>query len=123
LENTYTAVLSCTHACCLPCLDEYKDLTRRVGELQRYQILAAHKNARDEIFNSISSAGGMGRESEFGVLHIDFHALHVDEAKTKFDEDVMPVLPVVKTMLLIVGAGSQQRWRRGETQVIDPKSH
>jgi hypothetical protein len=85
--------------------DEYKDLARRVDELQRYQIPAAHKNARDEIFNSINSAGGMGRESESGVLHIDFHALHVDEAKTKFDEDVMPVLPVVKTVLLIVGRG------------------
>jgi Asp-tRNA(Asn)/Glu-tRNA(Gln) amidotransferase A subunit family amidase len=55
--------------------DEYKDIARRVDELQNCQIPAAHKNAQDEIFNLINSAGGMGRDSEPGVFPVDFHAM------------------------------------------------
>jgi hypothetical protein len=70
-----------------------------------YKITHSAKNGKDEIFTQINNAGGMGRLNTNNEIQLDFHALYVKEVKEKFDQLVLPVLPVVKSMVLITGHG------------------
>jgi len=46
--------------------------------------------------------------NETNEYQLDFHSLKVREAKEKLDILVVPILPVVKTMVLITGHGQHR---------------
>lgn len=81
-------------------------------ELQEIQkkLNAARKNAAADIFERMNSLGTMGaiiEDSEsFSHLRIDLHGLHVNEAKEKINEFVMPILPALKKVIVITGYGA-----------------
>lgn len=87
--------------------NEYMEISRRVDELEQNLIPSARQNASEYIWSQMNLAGNMGRENKAGVIEVDFHALHVEEAKAKFDETVLPILPVVGKVMLIVGRGNR----------------
>ena len=68
-------------------------------ELQRL-LLDAQRKAASDIFMQLN----MG-ELGMGAHTIDFHGLHADEARLKFDELVTPVLPVLREIVIITGRG------------------
>jgi len=75
----------------------------------RSELKTARLNARDEIYEQLNSVGTMGAQRSVGgrdLIQIDFHGLHVDEMHRKFDEQVKPILPVVKKVRVITGRGS-----------------
>uniref|UniRef100_A0A7S3V5Q9 RING-type domain-containing protein n=1 Tax=Chaetoceros debilis TaxID=122233 RepID=A0A7S3V5Q9_9STRA len=82
----------------------YISSKRRIDTLQEDLIPKAMKNAQNYIWNAMNSAGEMARDSDDGIV-LDFHGLHVEEAKNKFDDEVVPILPVIKKIRLIVGRG------------------
>ena len=47
----------------------------------------------------------MAQVNRQGEIQLDFHGLKVREAKQKVNELVVPVLPVVRSMVLITGRG------------------
>lgn len=86
--------------------NEYKDMKVRLEELQSKLIPVATKHAEDMVWERMNTAGAMGVENDSGEIDFDFHALHADEAKTKFDEVVLPVLQALGRVNLVVGRGN-----------------
>ncbi len=84
----------------------YRQWKKGLIKLQTILIPAATKTAVDFIWEKLNSAGSMGIESSSGEIEIDFHALHVGEAKERFHERVLPILPAVESILLVVGSKS-----------------
>lgn len=85
--------------------DEAKKLSARIEELQSKLIPEARKFAMDSIWERVN-IGSMGHENELGEVEVDFHALHINEAKDQFDKRVLPVLEALGSILLIVGRGN-----------------
>jgi DNA-nicking Smr family endonuclease len=48
-----------------------------------------------------------------GLMSIDLHALHVEEAKNMLLEYVFPVLPVVRKVVVITGRGTNSNGGKG----------
>lgn len=85
----------------------YQTMKRRLVELQNSLIPTATKTAADYIWEKMNSAGSMGvQDIDTGEIEIDFHALHVSEAKDRFKDRVLPILPAVESILLVVGRGN-----------------
>ncbi len=85
----------------------YQSMKRRLLELQNSLIPKATKTAADYIWEKMNSAGNMGvQDIDTGEIEIDFHALHVNEARDRFKERVLPILPAVESILLVVGRGN-----------------
>jgi len=53
----------------------------------------------------MNNVGSFGAENVLGEIEVDFHALHVNEAKDLFDESVVPVLQAVGAITIVVGRG------------------
>lgn len=85
--------------------EEAKTLAARIEEIQEVHIPKARETAMNAIWEKVN-IGKMGHENEFGEVEVDFHALHVDEAKKQFDQRVLPVLEALGSVLLIVGRGN-----------------
>jgi len=85
--------------------ENYQSMKKRLDELQNILIPAATKNAVNFIWQKMNSAGSMGiQDVNSGEIEIDFHALHVNEAIEVFNEQVIPILPAVVSILLVVGS-------------------
>lgn len=74
---------------------------------KRQHLLEAIRNDREDAYNQINARGSMGMiPAGRGDCQVDFHALQVRDAKVKFDELVLPLLPVLKKVRVITGRGS-----------------
>ncbi|KAJ3096713.1 hypothetical protein HDU97_005629 [Phlyctochytrium planicorne] len=81
----------------------------RLGALTM-KLNAARMNAARDIFERTNATGGMGTISnERQELHVDLHGLHVTEAKLMVEQFVVPVVPVVKSVIIITGRGKHAR--------------
>mmetsp|Transcript_18145 Transcript_18145/g.39620 ORF Transcript_18145/g.39620 Transcript_18145/m.39620 type:complete len:401 (-) Transcript_18145:1198-2400(-) len=92
--------------CCIPDRrsEAWMICQQQINELQS-QLHSSRKNAAEDIFNRNNSAGSMGKEDPDGRLVIDFHGLYVKDAKEKYEEMVLPVLPVQRDVAIITGKG------------------
>ena len=82
-------------------------------ELQGIQkrLHEARKNAASDIFERMNSFGNMGAIlvddlENASRLHIDLHGLHINEAKEKVNEYVVPILPALKKIIIVTGQGN-----------------
>ena len=65
----------------------------------------ARENAANDIFARMNSVGDMGREQGIeGELKIDFHGLHLAEAKHELTEFVLPILQSMKRIVIVTGS-------------------
>uniref|UniRef100_A0A7S3THM2 Smr domain-containing protein n=1 Tax=Emiliania huxleyi TaxID=2903 RepID=A0A7S3THM2_EMIHU len=89
---------------------EWRSCRGRCDEL-REDLRAAQQNAAASIFATLNDESlGMGSDAgESEGLCIDLHGLHVAEAKAKFDELVVPVLPVLGRCVVVTGRGSHSK--------------
>ena len=85
--------------------NEWKEMKKELDELQK-KLNEARQNAASDIFERINSRGNMGVLEETGIVHVDLHCLHVNEAKERVKEFVLPILPVLKRMIIITGHGA-----------------
>lgn len=100
---------------------EWKRKRNELDEVQK-KLIGARRNAASDIFERTNSRGNMGALIEYiqdgvgemalgqgkiktSVVHVDFHGLHVNEAKERIDEFVLPILPVLKKIIVITGHG------------------
>jgi len=100
---------------------EWKRKRNELDDLQR-KLISARRNAASDIFERTNSRGNMGALIEYiqegvgemglesspnktSVVHVDFHGLHVSEAKERIDEFVLPILPALKKIIVITGHG------------------
>lgn len=87
---------------------EWKNKKKKLQELNK-RLNEARKNAANDIFERMNSGGNMGALIEEedgqiqGLVHVDFHGLHVKEAKERVNEYVLPILPALKKVILITG--------------------
>jgi hypothetical protein len=91
---------------------EYKNISKRVQKLQE-KIKATQLSVSNDVFERINSCGSMGIIGYDGLMSIDLHALHVEEAKNMLLEYVFPVLPVVRKVLVITGRGTNSNGGKG----------
>jgi len=89
-----------------------------LNDMQK-KLNSARRNAASDIFERMNSRGNMGALIEYiqeggiegvettktSIVHMDFHGLHVNEAKERIDEFVLPILPALKKMIVITGRG------------------
>ena len=89
---------------------EWRSCRGRCDELRK-DLRAAQQNAAASIFATLNDESlGMGSDAgESEGLCIDLHGLHVAEAKAKFDELVVPVLPVLGRCVVVTGRGSHSK--------------
>lgn len=91
---------------------EWKKKKAELSELH-WKLNSARKNAASDIFERMNSNGSMGAIIEYdndgqekaSLLHIDMHGLHVNEAKERANEFVLPILPALKKIIIITGHG------------------
>jgi DNA-nicking Smr family endonuclease len=101
---------------------EWRKKRNELNEMQR-KLNGARRNAASDIFERMNSRGNMGALIEYiqegvgemgiegvestktSIVHMDFHGLHVNEAKERIDEFVLPILPALKKMIVITGRG------------------
>jgi len=86
--------------------EEYANMKDHLKEIQTDLIPTARKVAMNSIWKRMNTVGMMGTENDQGEIEVDFHALHVDEAKTQFDKRLLPILQATQSVLLIVGRGN-----------------
>jgi hypothetical protein len=84
-----------------------KDLNKincKVGRL-RNLLVAARQEARDEIYNRIGSVSDIcgDEDGRSSLIKVDYHGMHVSEMRNKFHQQVIPILPVVKKVLVLTG--------------------
>ena len=96
-----------------------KGLEKICGDIAstRTELAAARIKANDEIYSQMNSVGTMGAEEVRGgssVITVDYHGLHVNEMRRKFKEHVIPILPVVKVVMVIVGRGLHSAGKEGK---------
>jgi hypothetical protein len=97
---------------------EARTVCRNEIDQVKEQLKTAQRNAAQDIFNRNNSAGGMGNmDANNGHLSIDFHGLYVKEAIVKFEEIVMPILPVQREVVIITGKGNHSR--NGKSKLRD----
>lgn len=84
--------------------EEWTVCQQQLQELQS-QLDTTRKNAAEDIFNRNNSAGGMGRVDADGRVCIDFHGLYVKDAVKKYEEMVLPILPVQMECAIVTGQG------------------
>ena len=95
----------------------YKELTelfdseqyfKKLLELKELQtsLKIARQNAANDIFERVNSRGNMGAIADDNdKVYVDLHGLHVNEAKDKLNEVILPALIVLKKLILITGHG------------------
>eukprot|EP00957_Ditylum_brightwellii_P207056 15351266-Ditylum_brightwellii.AAC.1 len=71
---------------------ESQRLDRKLKDIEQ-KLRFAKQNAEEDVFARINASGSMGTLNCRGNIQLDFHGLHVKEAKQKFEEIVLPVLP------------------------------
>jgi len=91
---------------------ESQRLDRKLKDIEQ-KLRFAKQNAEEDVFARINASGSMGTLNCRGNIQLDFHGLHVKEAKQKFEEIVLPVLPVVGSLVLILGRGLHSSSKRG----------
>jgi hypothetical protein len=84
-------------------------ILHRMKEVKEQLIPAERLKATNYIWEKINSAGPMGMENESGDIEIDFHALHIDEAMKKFNDQILPLLRAKCKVLLVVGRGNHSK--------------
>ena len=94
--------------------EEATSIGQQLQDLQEVQIPQAREKATKDIWAKMNSAGTMGGENEQGEVEVDFHALHVNEARKQFDLRVIPILKAVKTVVLVVGRGSHSEGNKSK---------
>jgi hypothetical protein len=82
----------------------FRDLATRESAL-RQQLTQARLNARADIFQQMNRSDDTNHTSSGGDFKLDFHALTVADAIALFESDITPVLPVLKSIILITGRG------------------
>ena len=89
--------------------DEYNE--KHQEELDILSRLSqARLNARNDIFERINSRGGMGQQHrDTQEIRLDWHALSAQNARDQVDEQIVPVLPVLKSLVIITGRGRHSR--------------
>lgn len=89
---------------------EWRTQKKELQDLQK-KLTDARKNAASDIFERMNSRANMGAiieaedGTESGLVHVDLHGLHVNEAKERVNEFVAPILPALKRMIIITGHG------------------
>ena len=86
---------------------EFKTLVNKKKKLEK-ELRIAEENAAQDIFERNNSFGNMGisKNDNSNSISIDFHGLHVKDAKRIFKETVLPVLPVLRHISIITGHGT-----------------
>jgi DNA-nicking Smr family endonuclease len=79
---------------------KYRQVQEALQTLERSKELASA-----DVFERMNSLGQMGTEVD-GKLKIDFHGLHVEEAKEKIEEFVLPILKSGTIVHIITGRGN-----------------
>jgi len=109
---------------------EYDEARQLVANLEK-QLVEAIRNAREDIYSQMNSRGGMGgivssnnnsKSSSSSIIQVDYHGLHRDSALQKFDELVVPTLPILGCIEIITGKGKHNRWGVSVLQEA-PKLH
>jgi DNA-nicking Smr family endonuclease len=110
--------------------EEYIVLLQEVESL-RLKLQQVQDNAARDLFERMNSLGGdKGVENKENDLELDFHGLHVNEAKKIFEELVPPILPVLRKVVLVTGRGAhsgsgtsvlKQELKKFVTQVLQDK--
>eukprot|EP00547_Thalassionema_nitzschioides_P005699 CAMPEP_0194217802 /NCGR_PEP_ID=MMETSP0156-20130528/22281_1 /TAXON_ID=33649 /ORGANISM="Thalassionema nitzschioides, Strain L26-B" /LENGTH=294 /DNA_ID=CAMNT_0038946939 /DNA_START=112 /DNA_END=993 /DNA_ORIENTATION=- len=92
------------------CSDEWEICEEEIRKTERDLALTEESAARD-IYNRNNIAGGMGKVHDMnnGKLVVDFHGLRVKEAIDKFEEMIIPVLPVQKEVYVVTGRGKHSK--------------
>ena len=82
----------------------------------RSMLSAARQKSREDIYTRMNSVGAMGaqQDNNGGLIQIDFHGLHVNEMRIKFKEQIIPILPVVKKVMVITGQGLHSAGNEGK---------
>jgi len=71
----------------------------------RKKLHKAKESASFDIYSQMNSTGSMGRCDDNGQIQLDFHGLHVKEAKSMYDDIVDPILPIIERLIIITGRG------------------
>ena len=93
---------------------EWKSRNNKLNELKK-QLNFARENAANDIFERMNSFGKMGVElindddESNGTVHIDMHGLHITEAKERFKQFILPILPLMKRVIVITGHGAHSK--------------
>lgn len=77
-----------------------------VQEMEQ-KLFHAIQNCREDTYNRINSRGAMGTAQTTGEVQVDYHSLHVRDAKRKFDDLLLPLLPVLGKVAIITGKGKR----------------
>ena len=96
-------------------------LEQKLSDLKR-NAQKAQENASNDLFEQINSK--MNKESlftknknGFEMYKVDLHGQHVEEAKKKVEELVLPILVVVRQIEIVCGKGNNSRGRIGVLKV------
>ena len=100
--------------------EEWKAKKKALQDVQA-RLNEARKNAAADIFERMNSFGDMGstvediKNNSATRLHVDLHGLHINEAKEKINEFIMPILPSIKRIIVITGHGAHSN---GKSSVL-----
>lgn len=92
--------------------------TKQIIDQLELEFIQAIQNARDDAYNQINNRGGMGilidddtskNTTKTTTLQVDYHSLHRKAALRKFDELIVPILPVVGSINIITGKGKHNQ--------------
>ena len=83
---------------------KYRKTTEQISTLTS-KLRESQLNAAFDIYERINSVD----LSSSDIISIDFHGLHVEEAKVILRDYVLPVLPVLKKVFLITGRGKHSK--------------
>ncbi|MEL7181905.1 MAG: hypothetical protein AAFN63_19130, partial [Pseudomonadota bacterium] len=98
-----------------------EEARKRLSYIRDVLLPSARETARNVIYQRMNSVGMMGvsimddhdnddRSSpSHGTIQVDFHGLHVDEAKQQLDEHILPILSTVGSVIIITGIRARQR--------------
>jgi DNA-nicking Smr family endonuclease len=70
------------------------------------------RNAMNDIFEQVNSRGSKGVENESGIYKVDFHGLHVNDAKSILEDYVFLCLPVLEKVMIVTGCGLKQKLKK-----------
>ena len=84
-----------------------KVLNKINGKVRKLRnlLLYARQEARDEISNILGSVSDVCgyEDGHSSLIKVDYHGMHVSEMRNKFYQQVIPILPVVKKVLVLTG--------------------
>jgi DNA-nicking Smr family endonuclease len=84
---------------------KFKEASNKLKDIEHI-LHSAKDNAEKEICSRLNASGSMGMENDNGEILLDFHGLHVKEAKDKIMETMLlPIISVVKSIVIITGHG------------------